>query len=340
MRIDARWLYSSAGTRWLGKRDVPEKTRRPAASAGTIPMCKNLGATQVVGSQPADTSLISPHSSCCITSSFASRGALNLPDGRLSSINIAAGLRATSLSGVELELMKEWVAEFIVIEQRAAWPAVEKGSWRLFRTLITYQLANSLKHHPSKRSLRAFRNGKSRSRVAHFEMTRPSDIKFHELFASQDDSLTRTNKRQRILNRLTLSCHTVDAVVMQDPVDAVVMQDPVDAVVMQDHFAELPNGRTRRKQCLDVRMCQHVVTAGTRDFLATLLSNAFDPYMNRWTDITLSVAEGCFTSRQRWFWPRCSDARHFNASVNPASLYALHRSISTGWQLAQEDSAP
>ncbi|KAJ8894238.1 hypothetical protein PR048_006850 [Dryococelus australis] len=29
-----------------GKRDIPEKTRRPAASSGTIPTCRNPGVTQ------------------------------------------------------------------------------------------------------------------------------------------------------------------------------------------------------------------------------------------------------------------------------------------------------
>ncbi|KAJ8878816.1 hypothetical protein PR048_019402 [Dryococelus australis] len=33
---------SSAGIKWRGKREVPEKTSRPAASSGTIPTCENL----------------------------------------------------------------------------------------------------------------------------------------------------------------------------------------------------------------------------------------------------------------------------------------------------------
>ncbi|KAJ8871411.1 hypothetical protein PR048_027728, partial [Dryococelus australis] len=37
---EARWLWSSTGMKGWGKRDIPEKTRRPAASSATIPTCK------------------------------------------------------------------------------------------------------------------------------------------------------------------------------------------------------------------------------------------------------------------------------------------------------------
>ncbi|KAJ8868337.1 hypothetical protein PR048_029853 [Dryococelus australis] len=41
-----RQLWSSAGMQGMGKRDIPEKTRRPEASSGTIPTCENPGLTQ------------------------------------------------------------------------------------------------------------------------------------------------------------------------------------------------------------------------------------------------------------------------------------------------------
>ncbi|KAJ8895109.1 hypothetical protein PR048_000434 [Dryococelus australis] len=37
-------IWSSAGTERRGKREIPEKTRRPAASSSTIPTCENPGA--------------------------------------------------------------------------------------------------------------------------------------------------------------------------------------------------------------------------------------------------------------------------------------------------------
>ncbi|KAJ8869726.1 hypothetical protein PR048_028721 [Dryococelus australis] len=36
-------MYNSAGVKEAGKREIPEKTRRPAASSGTIPTCENPG---------------------------------------------------------------------------------------------------------------------------------------------------------------------------------------------------------------------------------------------------------------------------------------------------------
>ncbi|KAJ8870839.1 hypothetical protein PR048_027139 [Dryococelus australis] len=42
---EARLVWSSAGIQRLGKREIPEKTRRPASSSGKIPACENLGAT-------------------------------------------------------------------------------------------------------------------------------------------------------------------------------------------------------------------------------------------------------------------------------------------------------
>ncbi|KAJ8870066.1 hypothetical protein PR048_029077 [Dryococelus australis] len=43
--VSAIVCWGSAGVQGRGKREIPEKTRRPAASFGTIPKCKNLGAT-------------------------------------------------------------------------------------------------------------------------------------------------------------------------------------------------------------------------------------------------------------------------------------------------------
>ncbi|KAJ8883013.1 hypothetical protein PR048_014852 [Dryococelus australis] len=39
-----RWTVASAGVQERGKREIPEKTRRPAASSCTIPTCENPGA--------------------------------------------------------------------------------------------------------------------------------------------------------------------------------------------------------------------------------------------------------------------------------------------------------
>ncbi|KAJ8870017.1 hypothetical protein PR048_029028 [Dryococelus australis] len=36
---EARWIWISAGMEGRGKREIPEKTRRPAASTGMIPIC-------------------------------------------------------------------------------------------------------------------------------------------------------------------------------------------------------------------------------------------------------------------------------------------------------------
>ncbi|KAJ8888699.1 hypothetical protein PR048_008191 [Dryococelus australis] len=41
-KVEARWIYSRAGIQEPGKRDIPDKTRRQAASAGTFPTCANL----------------------------------------------------------------------------------------------------------------------------------------------------------------------------------------------------------------------------------------------------------------------------------------------------------
>ncbi|KAJ8880544.1 hypothetical protein PR048_017014 [Dryococelus australis] len=48
---EVSWVWSSAGMQWRGKRDIPEKTRRPATSSGTIPAHKNPGVTPS-GSEP------------------------------------------------------------------------------------------------------------------------------------------------------------------------------------------------------------------------------------------------------------------------------------------------
>ncbi|KAJ8881851.1 hypothetical protein PR048_018337 [Dryococelus australis] len=43
---ELRGVWCNVGMQERGNRQVPEKTRRPAASSGTIPTCENLGATQ------------------------------------------------------------------------------------------------------------------------------------------------------------------------------------------------------------------------------------------------------------------------------------------------------
>ncbi|KAJ8869006.1 hypothetical protein PR048_030552 [Dryococelus australis] len=42
---ETRWVWSSSGLQGRGKWKIPEKTRRPAASYDTIPICENPGAT-------------------------------------------------------------------------------------------------------------------------------------------------------------------------------------------------------------------------------------------------------------------------------------------------------
>ncbi|KAJ8874821.1 hypothetical protein PR048_022710 [Dryococelus australis] len=42
---EARWEWSIAGIQGRGKQEIPDKTRRLAASSGTIPTCENPGAT-------------------------------------------------------------------------------------------------------------------------------------------------------------------------------------------------------------------------------------------------------------------------------------------------------
>ncbi|KAJ8891437.1 hypothetical protein PR048_003965 [Dryococelus australis] len=50
---EMRGEWSSAGMRGQGKREIPEKTLRPAVSSGTIPMCENPGATRITSASPA-----------------------------------------------------------------------------------------------------------------------------------------------------------------------------------------------------------------------------------------------------------------------------------------------
>ncbi|KAJ8877359.1 hypothetical protein PR048_021813 [Dryococelus australis] len=48
LRVDegeVRWVWSSVGMQGRRKREISEKTRKPAASSGTSPTCKNPGAT-------------------------------------------------------------------------------------------------------------------------------------------------------------------------------------------------------------------------------------------------------------------------------------------------------
>ncbi|KAJ8894603.1 hypothetical protein PR048_007267 [Dryococelus australis] len=50
----ASLVWSSTGMKWQGKREIPEKTRRPAASPGTIPACGNPVANSL-GVKPGST---------------------------------------------------------------------------------------------------------------------------------------------------------------------------------------------------------------------------------------------------------------------------------------------
>ncbi|KAJ8887403.1 hypothetical protein PR048_013618 [Dryococelus australis] len=43
--VEVRRLYSSVRMKGWGKRDIPEKTRRPVVSSGKIPTCKDTGVT-------------------------------------------------------------------------------------------------------------------------------------------------------------------------------------------------------------------------------------------------------------------------------------------------------
>ncbi|KAJ8897459.1 hypothetical protein PR048_002805 [Dryococelus australis] len=108
------------GHAWQGKREIPEKTRRPAPSSGTIPTCENTGVTrQVIEiSSPWWEASNLPAQQPWPLEGIATRGALNLRDGPGNAINIATGLRAGS--GVELELISERVAEFRAIKEQAA----------------------------------------------------------------------------------------------------------------------------------------------------------------------------------------------------------------------------